>query len=459
MSPAKNTKRSRPEVLIAEDSLTQAEKLKYLLEEQHYAVTAVTNGKEALETARKRPPSIIISDIVMPEMDGHTLCKEIKADKTLQNTPVVLLTSLSGVEEVLKALECGADSFIRKPYEASDLLSRIQYILVNREMRTGDTMQWGAEIYLSGKRYFITAERQQILDLLFSTFMDAVQINGELELKQRELMQLAGQLKEKVDELAAANAELERRGHELERATEGKNRFFASVNHDLRTPLNAIIGFSDLLAQETAGQLNDKQKRFVHHVGNGGRFLLQLINDILDLSKLESGQLELNRQEFLVEVAVLEVLSSLTILTTAKKIELKSAIEPDLTVSADPLRIKQVLYNLLSNAIKFTPEGGVVQVQASRNGSYARLSVSDTGIGIRPEDQAVIFDEFRQVGEGSAKKEGTGLGLAIAKRLVEQHGGEISVESEVGKGSRFIFTLPLVEALRAFQQAAGKNRN
>ncbi len=387
MNPAKDTTRARPEVLIAEDSVTQAEKLKYLLEEQHYVVTAVTNGKQALEAARQHPPSIIISDIVMPEMDGHTLCKEIKADTTLRETPVVLLTSLSGVEEVLKALECGADSFIRKPYEASDLLSRIEYILVNREMRKGDTVQWGAEIYLSGKRYFITSERQQILDLLFSTFMDAVQINGELELKQRELVQLAGQLKEKVDELATANRELERRGHELERATEVKSRFFASVSHDLRTPLNAIIGFSDLLAQETAGQLNDKQKRFVQHVGNGGRFLLQLINDILDLSKLESGQLELDRQEFLVEAAVPEVLSSLTPLATAKKIELKSAIECDLRVSADPLRVKQVLYNLLSNAIKFTPEGGVVQVQASRNGSYARLSVTDTGIGVRPEER------------------------------------------------------------------------
>lgn len=459
MSRLNDTTRPRPEVLIVEDSLTQAEKLKYLLEEQHYVVTAATNGKEALEAARKHPPSIIISDIVMPEMDGHTLCKEIKADKTLQNTPVILLTSLSGVEEVLKALECGADGFIRKPYEASELLSRIHYILVNREMRTGDSMQWGAEIYLSGKRYFITAERQQILDLLFSTFMDAVQINRELELKQRELVQLAGQLEEKLGELAAANRELEVRGHELERATEVKSRFFASMSHDLRTPLNAIVGFSDLLAQETAGQLNEKQKRFVHHVGNGGRFLLQLINDILDLSKLESGQLDLNCEEFLVEAAVPEVLSSLTPLATAKKIELKSAIEPGLKVSADPLRVKQVLYNLLSNAIKFTPEGGVVQVQASRNGGHAKLSVTDTGVGIRPEDRAVIFDEFRQVGEGSAKKEGTGLGLAIAKRLVEQHGGEIGVESEVGNGSRFTFTLPLVEALRAFEHAAGRNRN
>ena len=459
MSPFNDTKRSRPEVLIVEDSLTQAEKLKYLLEAQNYLVTAVTNGKEALEAARNHRPSIIVSDIVMPEMDGYALCKEIKADTRLRDTPVVLLTSLSGAEEVLKALECGADNFIRKPYETSYLLSRIEYILVNREMRKGDTMQWGAEIYLSGKTYFITAERQQILDLLFSTFMDAVQMNGELELKQRELVQLAEQLKEKVDELATANKELERRGHELERATEVKSRFFASMSHDLRTPLNAIIGFSELLTEETAGQLNDKQKRFVQHVRNGGRFLLQLISDILDLSKLESGHLELNREDFLVEAAVSEVLSSLAPLATAKKIELKNAIEPGLKVSADPLRFKQVLYNLLSNAVKFTPEGGDVQVQASRQGSFARISVTDRGIGIRPEDQAIIFNEFRQVGEKSAKKEGTGLGLAIAKRLIEQHGGEIGVESEVGKGSRFTFTLPLVEALQAFQQAAGKNRN
>jgi signal transduction histidine kinase len=147
------------------------------------------------------------------------------------------------------------------------------------------------------------------------------------------------------------------------------------------------------------------------------------------------------------------------VFSRCRSTERKNKPTPAEGVSADPLRVKQVLYNLLSNAIKFTPEGGVIQVQASRNGSYARVSVTDTGVGIRPEDQAVIFDEFRQVGEGSAKKEGTGLGLAIAKRLIEQHGGEIGVESEVGNGSRFTFTLPVVESLRAFQQAAGKNRN
>src|SRR5713226_6442090 len=251
MTIAKKTKIS-PEILIAEDSLTQAAQLTHLLEQQEYLVTAVRNGKEALEAARHHPPSIIISDIVMPEMDGHTLCKEIKADEALRDIPVVLLTSLAGAEEVLRALECGADSFIRKPYEVSYLLTRIGYILANREMRKKESVQWGAEIYLNGKRYLITSERQQILDLLFSTFLDAVQINGELELKQREL--------------ATANTELERRGHELERAIHAKSRFFSAMSHDLRTPLNAIVGFSELLAEEKAGQLNEKQGRFVQHI-------------------------------------------------------------------------------------------------------------------------------------------------------------------------------------------------
>jgi len=160
--------------------------------------------------------------------------------------------------------------FIRKPYEASELLARIHYILVNREMRTGDSMQWGAEIYLSGKRYFITAERQQILDLLFSTFMDAVQINGELELKQRELMQLAGQLKEKADDLVTANKELERRGTNWN-GNRGQEPFFASMSHDLRTPMNAIIGFRIFWPRD--GRSTQRQtKRFVQHVGTEAGF-------------------------------------------------------------------------------------------------------------------------------------------------------------------------------------------
>ena len=245
-----------------------------------------------------------------------------------------------------------------------------------------------------------------------------------------------------MDRLAASNQELELRNREVERATKLKSEFLASMSHELRTPLNAIVGFSDLLAEETSGTLNAKQKRFVDHIKQGSAHLLQLINDILDLSKIEAGQLELRSEEFLVKDALPEVLSTIDPLAMAKNIRVNQKVKSKSRVKADRVRFKQILYNLLSNAVKFTPKGGRIGIECVDDGDFVRVSVTDTGIGIRPEDQKIVFEEFRQV-EGSAGDvhEGTGLGLAITKRLVEQQGGQISLESELGKGSRFTFTL------------------
>jgi CheY-like chemotaxis protein/two-component sensor histidine kinase len=216
------------------------------------------------------------------------------------------------------------------------------------------------------------------------------------------------------------------------------------MSHELRTPLNAILGFSELLLDQTAGPLAEKQKRWVDFIQKGGRHLLQLINDILDLSKIEAGQVELDVESFLVEVATPEVISNIRPLLMEKKISLTSRIEPELVVLADRLRFKQILYNLLSNAVKFTPMGGQVAIEASRSGDQVRFALIDNGIGIDPQHQHIIFEEFRQVeSPDGTVKEGTGLGLAITRRLVEQQGGKITVESELGKGAKFIFTLPL----------------
>jgi PAS domain S-box-containing protein len=246
-----------------------------------------------------------------------------------------------------------------------------------------------------------------------------------------------------TDSLAATNQELELRNREVERATQLKSKFLASMSHELRTPLNAIVGFSELLGEETAGQLNVKQKRFVDHIKHGSTHLLQLINDILDLSKIEAGQLELRCEDFQVEHALPEVLSTIRPLAMAKNIQIQHKAGTVLPVYADRVRFKQILYNLLSNAVKFTPKGGRIDIDCTESENAVRISVTDTGIGIRPEDQEVVFEEFRQVeGNTAATSEGTGLGLAITKRLVEQQGGKISLESELGKGSRFTFTLP-----------------
>jgi PAS domain S-box-containing protein len=254
---------------------------------------------------------------------------------------------------------------------------------------------------------------------------------------------LEGRVIERTAELRAANKELDLRNREVERATQMKSKFLASMSHELRTPLNAIVGFSDLLAEGTPGQLNAKQKRFVNHIKQGSAHLLQLINDILDLSKIEAGQLELRCEDFPLKNALPEVLSTIRPLVMAKNIQLEQGMETDRYVYADRVRFKQILYNLLSNAVKFTPKAGRIDIDCREDGNSVCISVTDTGIGIRPEDQAVIFEEFRQVeGPAGATQEGTGLGLAITKRLVEQQGGRISLESEFGKGSRFTFTLP-----------------
>jgi CheY-like chemotaxis protein/two-component sensor histidine kinase len=216
------------------------------------------------------------------------------------------------------------------------------------------------------------------------------------------------------------------------------------MSHELRTPLNAIVGFSDLLAEQTAGGLNDKQKRFVNHIKQGSSHLLQLINDILDLSKIEAGQLELHCEDFQVAETLPEVLSTIRPLAMVKNITVEQELETNSPVFADRVRFKQILYNLLSNAVKFTPKDGRIDIACVQIENFVCISVSDTGIGIRAEDQGVVFEEFRQVeGTAGAPSEGTGLGLAITRRLVEQQGGKISLESETGKGSRFTFTLPI----------------
>lgn len=242
----------------------------------------------------------------------------------------------------------------------------------------------------------------------------------------------------------AYTRELELRNREVERANQLKSEFLASMSHELRTPLHTIIGFAELLAEEIEGPLNEKQKRFLDHIHTDSLHLLELINDVLDLSKVESGRLELRCETFDVASAVEETLSSILPQGIAKSIDIKADVPPATGIFADRVRFKQILFNLLSNAVKFTPEGGRISVEATLRNDCLEMSVSDTGIGIPTAQQEAVFDKFYQVGATTkGVREGTGLGLAITKSLVEKHGGRIWLESEPGKGSRFTFTIAL----------------
>jgi GAF domain-containing protein len=248
--------------------------------------------------------------------------------------------------------------------------------------------------------------------------------------------------------LAIQNARLFReiadKSRQLEVASQHKSEFLANMSHELRTPLNAILGFSEVLAQGMFGEVNEKQTEYLHDILESGRHLLSLINDILDLSKIEAGRMELEVSEFDLPQAIQNALTLIRERALRRGIALHHVIDDRVAgIRADERKVKQVLLNLLSNAIKFTPEGGRVDVGARLHDDVAEVSVTDTGIGIAPTDQDKVFEEFRQVGTADKKAEGTGLGLTLSRKFIELHGGKIWVQSEVGRGSTFTFTLPV----------------
>jgi len=283
------------------------------------------------------------------------------------------------------------------------------------------------------------------------TLQEGAQKIGAGELEQRidvrtgdELEALAGQFNDMSDELRRSYADLERkveeRTEQLAVANRHKSEFLANMSHELRTPLNAIIGFSEALREKMFGELNAKQEEYLNDIHASGRHLLSLINDILDLSKIEAGRMELDVSAFSAPGTLEGTMSLVRERAQRKAIALSLEVDPAIgEVRADERKFKQILLNLLANAIKFTPDGGRIAVDARLNGAGLEIAVSDNGIGIAAKDQASVFEEFRQVGP---RAEGTGLGLALTKRFVELHGGRIRLDSAPGQGTTFTFTLP-----------------
>jgi len=509
MTEQPESRRWTGKVLIVEDSTTQAADLEHLLELEGFDVMTSENGNEALELLGRWKADVVISDILMPGMDGYELCRLIKSDAELKEMPVILLTYLSDPGDILKGLECGADNFITKPYEKKYLLSRIHNILLNVELRRNSKVNMGLEIFFKGQKYFITSPRQQILDLLLSTYETAVFKNHELEAALAELDRLNEQLeqmvevrtaalkteigerkraeeeliktndtleekvKERTKELALKKKEAEEAKTQAVEASRTKSDFLANMSHELRTPLSSILGFSEVLQDELFGSLNAKQKEYIDDIYRSGRHLLSLINDILDLSKVEAGKLELEISKFRLRDALSASLNLMKEKAMKQGIDMKIEVASgaDIEVEADERKLKQILFNLLSNAVKFTAEGGCVSVAArlvpdpqltllSSEGrriysklrtqtspgdtDFVEISVTDTGIGIKAEDVNKLFKEFTQL-ESSCTKyhEGSGLGLALTKKLVELHRGKIWAESQYSRGSRFSFVIPV----------------
>lgn len=255
---------------------------------------------------------------------------------------------------------------------------------------------------------------------------------------------LEAKVRERTRELAQANAELSLRNRQVERANRMKSIFLANMSHELRTPLNAIVGFTELMREQFAGPLNDKQKDYLGHVFKASKHLLGLINDVLDLAKIEAGQITLNPEPIDLPAFLADVNNFIAPMAAEKGLACDAECEPGLVLFTDAARLRQVLLNLLGNAVKFTPEHGAMKIRARREGGYITISVIDSGVGIPPEEQEAVFEEFFRASLGAGiSSEGSGLGLPMVKRLVERMGGSVKISSAPHQGSEFSFTIPL----------------
>jgi len=339
---------------------------------------------------------------------------------------------------------------------ASDL-NQLATVLANATTaKTNDLIAANAGAYANSRNLFIGVAAGAIVLALLLGFVLSWSLIGPIQRIDSRLAEIAsGDFSGHVDvtnrdELGALgthvnqmNDELKRLYRELETASRHKSEFLANMSHELRTPLNAIIGFSQVLRERMVGEVNEKQEEYLDDIISSGNHLLSLINDVLDLSKVEAGQIELEVAPFSLRDALERGVSMVKERATQNGVGLTLEAGPHgEVVEADERRIRQVVFNLLSNAVKFTPGGGSVIVSSARVNGEVHISVSDTGPGIAAEDQARIFEEFQQTDVGARQLEGTGLGLALSKRLIELHGGRIWVESELGKGSMFTFALP-----------------
>jgi two-component system sensor histidine kinase/response regulator len=434
------------EILIVEDSPTQAERLRRLIQAAHYRARVAGNGQLALAAIRERKPNLVLTDIVMPEMNGYDLCRAIKSDPTLRDIPVILVTSLNDPKDIIRGIECGADNFIRKPYAEDYLLNRIGHMLMNQKLRNNTNVEIGIALYLGDQKHFINAERQQILDLLISTYEQAVQVNAELQARERQVIELNMRLAHHAGELETINREIALKNLELAEASRMKSAFIANMSHELRTPLNAIIGFTGALLMKLPGPLTVEQDKQLNTIRSSARHLLSLINDILDVAKIEAGKITLSLETVHYQQLIGEVADTLRPLAEQKGLELQVALpEKPIKVETDRRALAQILINLLNNAIKFTERGTVrisLTERAEDGHTLTEMSVADSGAGIREEDQSKLFQAFSQLDSTSTRHaEGAGLGLYLCQNLASVIGGALFFNSDYGSGSTFTLTL------------------
>lgn len=423
---------------------------------QLYSVTSalLSPGEQMLESALRQLNEFRydLDRLQFVTRDEVELFKKIRKEHEQLIQMITKVVELTRGHEFTKANELR----LTKTVPLADTLERLTNEMVNRAEADMETkIDESNQAYITSRWVVIGFAAGSIGLAILLGYAVSSSLMGPVMLMDERLRQIAsGDFSRSVevpnrDELGRLANNLNRMSEELrdlyqkiQAASRHKSEFLASASHELRTPLNAIIGFSGMLKKRMFGDLNEKQAEYVDDIYTSGNHLLSLINDLLDLAKVESGRIELDVKQFDLPSALENSIALVRERANRHGIMIDLAIDERLSsFMGDERKLKQIMLNVLSNAAKFTPDGGRITVKANHVDKGVQISVSDTGVGIKPEDQQTIFEEFRQVGDDSHKREGTGLGLTLTKKLVELHGGRIRVESEVEKGSTFTFTL------------------
>jgi signal transduction histidine kinase len=391
---------ARPVLLAIDDDPDNRAFLTKAVQRQGFDVVTAPNATQARRQLDGRRPALIFLDVQMPEESGLSLLPQMLRD--YPESVVVMMTAYGSEQVAAEALRGGADDYIAKPIDLHRLRELLERNLEKQRLR---------------------AERQGLV--------------ARLKDSNRYLMRQHAALRRADEEILQVN-------RQLEQSSRYKSEFLANMSHELRTPLNAIMGFSEILLDVTMNLTSGERTEFLRNIHSSGQHLLGLINDILDLAKIEAGKMDLHAEEMPVMEALQEVTTILDPMARQQGLQLRTvAVAEASVIKADRSKFKQVLYNLLSNAVKFTPAPGVITVSVKDTPEQLTVSVEDTGIGMKAEDLPKLFREFEQIdGSYTRRYQGTGLGLALCRRFVEMHGGRIWAESQFGKGSIFTFTIP-----------------
>jgi signal transduction histidine kinase len=388
-------------ILVLDDDVSRQKTLSAGLQDIGYRVTTATNWPEALALLGKQAFNIVIADRRLPGVSGVEILEVTK--ELNPEVAVIMMTDHADLETAASVVDEGAYGYIIEPEGRCELKT-----LVNNALR-----------------------------------------EQELLIRNRKL----------VESLQRSNNSLGATNRALEQASRAKSDFLAKMSHELRTPLNVIIGFAQLMLDQVPGEVNKEQRQCLDDILTSGQHLLGLINEVLDLAKVEAGKVKVRLKNVALPEVVESVTSAMMPVLSPKGQSLDFDLDKELPqVQTDEARLRQVFFNLLSNASKFTPYGGRLKIRAMRKGNWCQVNISDNGIGIKKEDMKQIFEPFYQVDNSMidnslvGERKGTGLGLALVKEIIELHGGRIWVESEYGKGSSFIFTLPLVAANKSLTE-------